>query len=1256
MIRQFWNHVAEQLAVQNNLGHPKDWEEDHIGNFLVRMENRLQKIFKADPEKAELCGIKRMDQIDKKINLAIDPSTFRKIFRYKSSNGQPSTRNKFAIYLNTESYQAYINNYELQLPVKKKKQAVPTNAPLPETQLTIKTFSAQLKKKYQTQSEFQYISILGGVRENQGRFPMSQFYIDLSYLDKDAISRQEALLLQEKESYQQKNIRRVLYQNALPHDFISDDILLDHSKLVVVGNPGAGKSTFARWLCWNWNEKQEANNRPIPIHINLRELRFGQGNCIVEYIGRKYFTGENISQNQIQHLIAYYPNHFLMLLDGLDEIRHELKGRLWEDLNTLSGDLKFIVFTRPYGLIDQHFAYDITFEIIGFNASTRRRYIELFLANINHQTANIDRLLQIITDNPILNDFSFNPLMLSYITLIYWNEKKPEEVLGSIESDYELQDRLLAWLKQYYGTKNYPQPFDELLINSRAFAYEMEKRQLFLYDSKETIDPYSSTTDILSQLGLGNKERTKTFRWRFHFNTITFQEFLAAGFIGNSITAEALLYLLNDEIQWNFARMLIGHLSINSKRHIIDNVLTGLQQLHKDSSSHHYKQLYLYLLGELKRNHLIDYAKDSFLEMILEDYIQTPTDSKWESLVLESIGRIFTKLPIPKQQKFGELILKKLDIVMQKVYFRDRESGYTTFTNRLITRLFLDKNEQFVSKFLIKVLGYVEEHQQTIQALEEINEVRFLRKEEDEYLKSKKIVQNNRIVGLMSMVNELEERFLLSQKNILKNILGLLSPNALERFVHLKVYCWDHKKLQENLEQTQKNILAKLRANDQLADSETGELPTDLAQEVIKWTVSFYVLAYSCQKTNNFPEDLINQNIHNLISFLNKHLDEENSFFSSAFEEMSVSAEYLIKGMSCLQPYVPLAKTLDVIYAFATSEEIKYRDQNYFQSIIEWYLSELDSQFDVTMLHRLISAFTNTQNGIQVLSIYLKDIFRLFEQLLKRENKSLNEAIHKLNKNYFIRRASQATAILEDLRSILEYEYDKKYFIDQVLKKGLEKNNYIAVDFLPHLLSERFAFYDKPYWEFINYLITEKKAIYKALFILSNPWPFQFKSNIYFISGIWENIANQLSLFEEENLIQYSVLFKSAFNTLRALMEFKLERELSAMPFNLLKVFQSEELKKKAMKGTSIFHETLVYPLLFHFTQSEKCLLPEPIQVILEKEYKDYDLIVPYIVEIFNKNEITALKSFWGNKLYRASLEYYNMHTPVKGNFSNKNI
>ena len=741
MIQEFWRSISKDLEQQRE-SPTADWKKNYIEtDFLIKLSEKVTRLCEKDNAKKKRCN--------KQVGQPVETSyyTFRRYLQLAPPNsGDAKTRHIYAIYLGYKSCEDYCEKKNIPTIIKKKGSRPSADS---IDRLSIDFLKKQLKKKYKENPIFNYISLLGSQQIDIERFPMEQFYIDLSYINKKEISRQEDLQLQEKEAIQQKHIRQLVFHNSFPHDLISDKVLLQNKQSVVLGTPGSGKSTFAKWLCWRWVQPKESTISKLLIYINLRELRFTSTNSISDYLVRKYLP--NISTSIVQATLKEEKENLLFLLDGLDEIPTNKKALLWEDLHDIGNKLSYIVFTRPYGMINQSFDYDLSFEIIGFNKTTRQQYLNNFLTQRPDVSA--INLLDIIESNLVLKDFSFNPLMLSYIVLVYLKEQEQaEQILANIESAYELQEQLLSWLKQYYYTKRFEQSFDDLLSESQSFAYEMEMEQLFLYESKTTVNKFSKLTTAIAQLGVGNKEMTKENHWNFHFNTITFQEFLGAIHIGHTISPNALLYLLENQLQWNFARMLVGYCSLHGKQSVIDNVLRTLQHLFKTTKKRYYQHLYIYLLGELKKVHLAVYTQEDSLNSLLDNYVNTPSNSNWESVILESIGRLYTKLSVDKKAIFKQFILKQLDGVLQKDFFGKRASNANKFTNRLVTRLYLQEDEVFVNEFLERFKIFVLEHKITRQAIAQDKNNELLIKQE--------MSENNRLILLLRLLGEVKEEFL----------------------------------------------------------------------------------------------------------------------------------------------------------------------------------------------------------------------------------------------------------------------------------------------------------------------------------------------------------------------------------------------------------------------------------------------------------------------------------------------------------------
>ncbi len=313
-----------------------------------------------------------------------------------------------------------------------------------------------------------------GLGEGAGKarnFPIDELYIPLTTADE----RAEPMLAREMPAERK------------PMEL---DEALRHRRLVIVGDPGSGKTTFLRRITFEmskdalqrgaatasgWLAKLLAAFRAtpavtpwFPIFIRIAEL-LGHVERCTRHPGPKGCPEPDSPEWLSHFLAALNATHewgldggfFLdklrngeatVLLDGLDEApdhsRREQAARLFEHATYVYSGSRFAVTTRPR-------SYSGRAVLSGFHEARIEplspEAVDTFLAKwcrgvYPESQAMADSHHQELADalraRPDIRDMTRNPVMLTALAVVHWNERRLPEQRA------ELYDAILKWLSR----------------------------------------------------------------------------------------------------------------------------------------------------------------------------------------------------------------------------------------------------------------------------------------------------------------------------------------------------------------------------------------------------------------------------------------------------------------------------------------------------------------------------------------------------------------------------------------------------------------------------------------------------------------------------------------------------------------------------------------------------------------------------------------------------------------------------------------
>ncbi|MBD2121994.1 NACHT domain-containing NTPase [Trichocoleus sp. FACHB-262] len=266
-----------------------------------------------------------------------------------------------------------------------------------------------------------------------------------------------------------------------------------YSKLMVLGKPGAGKTTFLKYLAMQCIEGNFQADR-IPVFITLKSFAEDENQLeLLTYLER-LMTGNHVRTNHhsspkfssesFQAIIQ--KGRLLILLDGLDEVREEDTNRvLWQtrDFSEQFHANQFIVTCR-IAAKEYTFQQFTEVEVADFDDEQICTFVGNWFKCREPQNAEklTEKLIGRLEENEAVKELATNPLLLTLLCLEF------EELLEFPTNRAELYDRGLAVLLSKWD-------------NSRRIEREQVYKRLSL-KRKE---------DLLSQVALTTFERKDYF-------------------------------------------------------------------------------------------------------------------------------------------------------------------------------------------------------------------------------------------------------------------------------------------------------------------------------------------------------------------------------------------------------------------------------------------------------------------------------------------------------------------------------------------------------------------------------------------------------------------------------------------------------------------------------------------------------------------------------------------------------------------------
>jgi internalin A len=236
------------------------------------------------------------------------------------------------------------------------------------------------------------------------------------------------------------------------------DALAQHPRLVLLGDPGSGKSTLVHWVAWQLAAHHDGGRSPwterlgrlVPLPIVLRDLHIGPGITWEKLLDAFMQTamGRLLTLANVQRILS--DGRAMIMLDGLDEIgnpavRRDLRDAVWQGMGQCNA-CRWLLTSRVVGYDEVAF-HEIDTEIshprpslIGrqFTLIAELRYaapfddarVDRFAHNwfVSREKSDesakrkADELLDAVREDPGTKRLGRVPILLTMMALIFRNE------------------------------------------------------------------------------------------------------------------------------------------------------------------------------------------------------------------------------------------------------------------------------------------------------------------------------------------------------------------------------------------------------------------------------------------------------------------------------------------------------------------------------------------------------------------------------------------------------------------------------------------------------------------------------------------------------------------------------------------------------------------------------------------------------------------------------------------------------------------
>jgi len=397
------------------------------------------------------------------------------------------------------------------------------------------------------------------------RIDVDLLYVDVYVLEKLSSKRYSSIPgllegVEQREDYERLALGQ--RQERLP----GQDIVQQFPRLMVLGKPGSGKTTFLRHLAVDCSKGKFFCDR-IPVLIELRSIKEGNLFNLLNLIHREFGLAQ---QEQTQQILNQ--GKAFILLDGLDEVSSQLRQSVRDQIYEFAKEYRknrFVLTCRTQTIeyIADHFE---PIEVANFDVEQVKTFTRNWFRATPETSGEAEgwtsRFVGKLEENKQIRELAVTPILLTLTCLLF----TAEQDLPTKRSElYEKGSNLL--LQQWDKFREIPRDYQQLSVSDKqkllsylAFR-KFEQLDNFILFEQDEIQGYIA--DYLEHLGIDAEQSEALLEaieahhgllierangiWSF--SHLTFQEYFTA----HKIVTSCNPYATDDPI----LQGLVSHIS-----------------------------------------------------------------------------------------------------------------------------------------------------------------------------------------------------------------------------------------------------------------------------------------------------------------------------------------------------------------------------------------------------------------------------------------------------------------------------------------------------------------------------------------------------------------------------------------------------------------------------------------------------------------------------------------------------------------------